>query len=70
MLEWSRESSMCTFGIVFSAGSGESYNPTHVLSNCAKIAATIHEQKVIRLDEFRHVRSIYLELYTNRACPP
>ena len=70
MLDWRCACTMCTFGTAYPAVSSEGKNSTNALKNCAKTAAKINEQKVIPLDEFRHVRNGYLEFYTNRARPP
>jgi hypothetical protein len=61
---------MCTFGTGYPAVSRESENPTNALKNCAKTAAKINVRQASELDEFQHIRSGYLEFYTNRAQPP
>jgi hypothetical protein len=61
---------MCTFGTGYPAVSREGENPTNALKNCAKTAAKINLRQASELDEFQHIRSGYLEFYTNRAQPP
>ena len=69
-LDLRRECQMCTFGTGYPAVSREGENPMNALKNCAKTAAKINVRQVSELDEFQHIRSGYLEFYTNRAHPP
>lgn len=70
MLDCRCECKMCTFGTAYPAVSREGENPTNALKNCAKTAAKINVRQASELDEFQHIRSGYLEFYTNRAQPP
>jgi len=70
MRDCRRECKMCTFGTAYPAVSREGENSTNSLKNCAKTAAKINVRQASELDEFQHIRSGYLEFYTNRAQPP
>ena len=70
MPDLERACQMFTFGTGSSAVSREGENPTNALKNCAKTAAKINVRQASELDEFQHIRSGYLEFYTNRAQPP
>ena len=69
-LDFRGECKKCTFGTGSSAVSGEGEHSTNTLKNCAKTAAKINVRQASELDEFQHIRSGYLEFYTNRAQPP
>jgi hypothetical protein len=70
VLDLGYECKMCTFGTGYPAVSREGENPTNPLKNCAKTAAEINVRQASELDKFQHIRSGYLEFYTNRAQPP
>jgi hypothetical protein len=70
MLDCRCACTMCTFGTAYPAVSSEGKNSTNALKNCAKTAAKTNVRHASELDEFQHMRSGYLELYTHRAQPP